>query len=1394
MKHINSLHRTASGLIIRALVAVPLLIGTSNIVSAKESVGKTSGSKGTLPSVTAACAEATAQSDLSVNNVRCRILMGDMWWDLSNGVYEIPKGSGNHAMFAASLWIGGIDVGGQLKVAAQTYRQTGNDFWPGPLDTTNASVDGDVCNTYDKHFKMTRKEVETFVATGVTTPAIANWPGNGDQSLGQAQYLAPFYDANADGVYTPAAGDYPGYDLVSGDTYGDCQVVNCIPVDQLFGDETIWWVFNDKGNIHGETGGNPIGLEIRAQAFGFFTDDEINNMTFYNYRIFNRSTFQVDSCYFGVWADADLGCYNDDYVGCDVQRGLGYTYNGDNDDDVACQSLGYGPNPPAVGIDFFRGPIADAGDLKDNNRNCTTDEACEQIIMSGFLYYDNTNNVPYGNPSGATHFYNYLRMMWGDGIPVRYDGAKGYNTTGTGPICNFMYPGVPTTDLHDWGIGGDCSTSPTLPDWDEVSAVNTPQDRRQLSSAGPFTLKPGSVNVITTGVVWARATSGGAQASVKLLQVVDDKAQALFDNCFRVLDGPTAPDLSIQELDKELILYLTNEDPNSNNFNENYTEFDPLISLIDKDGNNCPNVDKYYKFEGYKIYQLKNQTVSANDLEDPNNARLIFQCDVKNGISRIINYEFDQSLGAGVPKEKVDGSNTGLSHSIRITTDAFATGNPNLINHKTYYFMAVAYGFNEFKKYQQDTPPDSTTMCDANVAATTGQKKPYKQGRKNLISCAGIPHLSSPYSGGTELHSEYGNGPQITRIEGNGNGGLSLQMTPATVSAILASSDGRSKTPTYNYGAGPIDVRVVDPLNVPDGHTFTLRMVDSVTTPVNDLSDAYWILKNNTTGEVDSSDKSITLINEQLFLQWGLSVSIVQIPEVGTDEAKDKGFIAASMAFSDPSKKWLTGLPDRDGPYYENWIRSGTVVNISGFQNDHVGVDSVQIYEGVLGGTWAPYRLCAATELGAIFDPLKHYTGPGFKLNLMSQAQMKDVSSVDVVLTSDRSKWSRAVVLELCEDSGFSANSAGVSTRARKLDFRRAASVDKYGSTATGPDNNDYATGMGWFPGYAINLETGERLNIAFGENSALIKENGNDMKWNPTANKTAVDYSLPWDSTGQVGSPVFGGQHYIYVFGHNKDNDGTSLSLTPNDTINVPRYDGCKRIREILGWDNNVPNDIKKREVFRDAMWVNIPLLATSHSLLESDATIQLRVGKPYKKGYSPAFWQDGLNIISSDTASVAGGQNKNLPMYTFTTEGIATHTGENELAVEALDIIRVVPNPYYAYSNYEKNSLDNRVKITNLPEVCTVSIYNLSGTLIRKYKKGEAVTSHGAFLAATTITPNAVVVETWDGSVDWDLKNTVGIPISSGVYIIHVEVPGVGEKVVKWFGVMRPIDLDSF
>ena len=49
---------------------------------------------------------------------------------------------------------------------------------------------------------------------------------------------------------------------------------------KTFWRSNLWWVFNDKGNIHTETEADPLGLEIHAQAFGFAADNEVNDMTF----------------------------------------------------------------------------------------------------------------------------------------------------------------------------------------------------------------------------------------------------------------------------------------------------------------------------------------------------------------------------------------------------------------------------------------------------------------------------------------------------------------------------------------------------------------------------------------------------------------------------------------------------------------------------------------------------------------------------------------------------------------------------------------------------------------------------------------------------------------------------------------------------------------------------------------------------------------------------------------------------------------------------------------------------------------------------------------------------------------------------------------------------------
>ena len=79
--------------------------------------------------------------------------------------------------------------------------------------------------------------------------------------------------------------------------------------------------------------------------------------------------------------------------------------------------------------------------------------------------------------------------------------------------------------------------------------------------------------------------------------------------------------------------------------------------------------------------------------------------------------------------------------------------------------------------------------------------------------------------------------------------------------------------------------------------------------------------------------------------------------------------------------------------------------------------------------------------------------------------------------------------------------------------------------------------------------------------------------------------------------------------------------------------------------------------------------------------------------------------------------------------------------------------------------------MKIINLPRVCTISIYSINGSLIHQFSKDAETTE-----------------------LEWNLTNMYGIPIASGLYVIHVDAPGIGEKVLKWFGTMRPLDLNTF
>ena len=1384
---------------------------------AKENVVNPNANSVVNTRVAAGCSPSTSQTDLDVNNVRTIIMAGgDMWWNLDDARYEIPKDGNKHSMFAGALWIGGVDDGGQLKVAAMTYRQSGNDFWPGPLNTTNATITAEECNKWDKHFKLERADVEEHVAriaaldqTYVIPESIMQWPAHGDPTQGQDEFLAPFFDLNGNGLYEPGEGDYPDYNITG--TNDDAK---------LFGDQTLFWIFNDKGNIHTETEAEPLGLEIHAQAFGFAADNEVNDMTFYNYKIINRSTLPLNDTYFGQWVDPDLGYYLDDYVGCDVSLGLGFCYNGDAEDEGAA---GYGFNPPAIGVDFFQGPIADPGDGLDNDRDGVIDEEGEQIIMSKFVYYNNDFTV-IGNPESGTDIYNYLRGIWKDNIPMTYGGdGHGAGNGSTTDLCNFMFPG--TSDAEFPGQ-----------EWTEVTAGNIPADRRFLQSAGPFTLEPGAVNTITTGVVWARAKSGGQTASIQLLKIYDREAQALFDNNFNILNGPDAPDLDIIELDKELIFTLSNK-PTSNNIDESYSEKDPYITKPDN-LLNYPN----YEFQGYLVYQLKDATVSVTDLDDPDKARLIFRCDIKDTVTGIVNQYLDPILGVYTPVEEVQsvlsegviGSvDEGIQYSFSITDDKFALGNTRLVNHKTYHFMSLAYGYNRAE--------ENASPYDVNDPDYDGRNQPFISGRRNVESVSAIPHFTESENNGTILNAAYGDGVKITRLEGQGNGGMALELTEESIKEILTSQDSRSLYPTYKQGHGPISITVVDPMKIPQGD-FIFKLMNPVfgASPNQNKIVSYgrWELTDNEEDSIISSaDDDIAIGSEKYIDTLGLNVKVLQTVNPGYDpnNISNNGLISGTIEFEDPNDRWLSGVADRDdeSEFFSlwgfNWIRAGSYENENNaLLSDYSSDDPNGAFEGAVvqtnlafggfewtGGTWAPYRFASYFN-----------DGPGLQSSITNLAKLENLNSIDIVITDSVHKWSRVCIVE-AQDNASLAEGGQV-----KMGLRQSVSVGQDGlPDGMLDENGDSIKGMGWFPGYAIDIETGERLNIIFSEDSWQTSENGNDMLWNPTGTLTTDDFpqydpSAPVGQQFSGGNYLLGGKHYIYVV------KGESWVKGTEDYINniadcdfSPNYDQSAWIYAKLSQENLTT----KWSVFKNVTWVGAPLLAPGRALnLSNTATVKLRVTKPYKQYETvdaDKFFDRDMDLTSGNTYIVAyenssstwGGQtatydgttyspgdsfvatsvsnftgsaktrvieanvlNSFNPTYSFSTDDIVAIKDNFSVAVDAMETIKAVPNPYYGYSSYETNQLDNRVKVTNLPGQATIKIFTISGTLVRTLKKDDNMTS-----------------------IDWDLKNDFGIPISSGLYVIHIRASFLNpntnkfeekDKIIKWFGALRPIDLDTF
>ncbi len=602
--------------------------------------------------------------------------------------------------------------------------------------------------------------------------------------------------------------------------------------------------------------------------------------------------------------------------------------------------------------------------------------------------------------------------------------------------------------------------------------------------------------------------------------------------------------------------------------------------------------------------------------------------------------------------------------------DSDGNGTPNPVGDRRMLMTTVDENFN---------PGDSLIYSYAIIANRQGNHLKNVQGVIDYADSVQLYFDNTSYScnqQGTgiadvfeEVEENLNLNFEISRLDGEGNMSRAVTLHEWTEENILIHNS--IEKIKYERGKGPIEVRLTDTFNHALGH-FVLKFNE-----YNEVDSANWTVYHyDSIGGIliDSvnSNSSIHVGNEQLIPQWGMAIRIEQINyfcsnnnQYCVERDKLAAPIEASLTFENTNNEWLTGVKNTNAISPLNWISSG-IYNSTFTSNpldsiydldcyNSSGHDPNNLYTKLAGGIVAPSRLARYNDCN--FAPLliSDAIASNSIFSSLSVLQYPVIyqPSIDIVFTDDTSKWTRSPVIELNAFDIGSVNGG-------KAGFlRKSNSLDKQGN----PDGS--GTGMGWFPGYAIDVETGRRLNIAFGENSALTNDNGDDMIWNPTERL--------FDNNG---NHVLGGQHVIYVFGR--------------EEFGMPIYDQGAFIHQELSAETSDGF----RNVYSNLSWVMQPLLAPGKQLNSTEARLRIRLNKEFK-------------------TKVLSNQNEGRPMFSWNAvpyDEIWMST-ENEVIKPE---VKIYPNPASNQINIVWEDLRvNQINITSYDGslVRSISINSVNG-----------------------------------------------------------------------------------
>lgn len=364
--------------------------------------------------------------------------------------------------YAKSLWMAGFDPAGNLKLAANTYPNgSADDFIPGPLDRSTGQALDDACSFFNRIWKVSAFQVNqvrsqwddgSITADGIPAD-ILEWPGFGNPHIDFTIdfSFAPFFDQDNDGIYDPLNGDYP------------------IPISEnpiFIPFEFSFCVYNDV-TPHTSTQGAPLQMEVQQINYLINCEDRPSGKTvFTRLRYVYLGQETLSNVRISVWEDNDLGCFNNDFQGCNQDLNCVYYYNKNGETSADSQCFGNIAVP------------------EDNGAVRTT--VFFNRTMESHIYFTNgvvgTSPPAIAGPELPIEYYNFMDAKWRDGTPVS-DNGIGYDPSATNST-NFIFPDLPN-DPNGWSM--------------QSEGLESVFDYRAVTTLNSNDLQPGDINIIDIG-------------------------------------------------------------------------------------------------------------------------------------------------------------------------------------------------------------------------------------------------------------------------------------------------------------------------------------------------------------------------------------------------------------------------------------------------------------------------------------------------------------------------------------------------------------------------------------------------------------------------------------------------------------------------------------------------------------------------------------------------------------------------------------------------------------------------------------------------------------------------------------------------------------------------------